>query len=115
MRPTDEEVEHSLRAWSQSILAGNANPRLLRVLQAECGQLRDVFLINYIPEQGEDIFVVATSPTTVLVIEVSRVEPAAPAVLTEKCTLKAYWRNCSKGKRRTIVAIERLLKESASQ
>ena len=104
-------IERSLLEWSDSLLSGGADPRLLHSLRAECGDFRRALLLDSVPDQGEDIYTVAIPPNTVLVYEVSRLDLSKPAVLLDRYTFDNYIRRyTSRLQRRRAAVIARLLK-----
>ena len=69
---TDCEIEQSLIHSSKLLLEGHTNRRLLEAILSEFGNLSEAFVIDWIPEQGEDIYTVVIPPDTVAIVEISR-------------------------------------------
>jgi hypothetical protein len=106
------DIERSLLEWSDSLLSGDADPRLLHSLRVECGDFRRALLLDSVPDQGEDIYTVAIPPNTVLVYEVSRLNPTEPAILLDRYSFDNYIRQyTSRLKRRRAAVIARLMRD----
>jgi hypothetical protein len=74
------------------LMEGQTNQRLLEVLLAEFGSVEKTFVINWIPEQGEDIYTVAVPPGTIATVEIPRDEsPVVPII--EKVAFDQYRRD----------------------
>jgi len=91
------------------------------ILREEGGIVRDAlifkgidcfnsYLINYIPEQGEDIYFIITSPDEIVILEAIRHEIKWSL---ERVSVVDYLKNCSKLMKRKIrVAKQLLLKKN---
>jgi hypothetical protein len=71
----DKEVERELIESQRDLCEGRNGITLLNTLKSKFPQAQGFFLLKWIPEQGEDIFWVLTSPNTVAVVEVLRNAP----------------------------------------
>lgn len=107
----DEEIEQSLIRSNRMLLEGQTNRRLTEVLLAEFGSLDRVFVIDWIPEQGEDIYTVAAPPNMIATVEISREESDTATSVLEKVPFDIYRRNTkrtTKTIRRKLSIIEHL-------
>lgn len=82
---------------------GTYDPRLIDVLNAANVDLDRAYVLNWIPEQAEDIYTVLVSPVEVLVIEVPREQGEAQV---ERQSLDAYSAKCSKHQRMKIAVAQ---------
>ncbi len=89
---TDCEIEQSLIRSSKLLLEGKTNQRLLNVLLAEFGNIDQAFVIDWIPEQGEDIYTVVIPPDTVTIVEISRDDCAPETPLIQRVPFDQYRR-----------------------
>lgn len=88
----DSEARQSLIHSNRMLMEGRTNRRLLEVLLAEFGSVEKAFVINWIPEQGEDIYTVAVPPGTIATVEIPRDEsPIVPII--EKVPFDQYRRD----------------------
>ena len=71
----NEEIIQSFLKSSRELLEGNRNDRLRSVLLDEFGPLEYAFIADWIPEQGEDIYTVIVPPDSVVIVELSRIDP----------------------------------------
>ena len=102
---TDDEIEQTLILSNRMLVEGRTNPRLLEVLLAEFGSVDRTFVIDWIPEQGEDIYTVAVPPSTIATVEIPRDENPVVIPIVKKVPFDQYRRNT----RRTTKAIRREL------
>lgn len=68
-----------------------------------------VFLINWIPEQGEDVYVVMVSVDRILIIEIPR---ADGEVQYEEQSVVEYRKGCSRHVSRKILTAQELLRRA---
>jgi hypothetical protein len=110
---TDGEIEQSLIRSSKLLLEGHTNGRLLEAILSEFGNLLKAFVIDWIREQGEDIYTVVVPPDTVAIVEVSRDDCAPDEPVIQSVPFDQYRRatkNTTKEIRRKLFVVERLLK-----
>jgi hypothetical protein len=67
-----DKVRDDLLKSMASLFSGNTNPSLLRALQFYFPWLSFALVINWIPEQGEDIYWILIDERRVAVVEVPR-------------------------------------------
>ncbi|OJH41229.1 hypothetical protein [Cystobacter ferrugineus] len=73
--PDTEGMRQELER-SNSWLCEGQNSRLLSALTAVCPGLKKAFVVDWIPEQGEDIYTVVAGPDLLVVVEVDRTSVA---------------------------------------
>ncbi len=66
------QLKSELLESMESLFAGNTNKLLLETLHAKFPSLSFALIINWIPEQGEDIYWVLLSNEEIAVLEVPR-------------------------------------------
>ena len=111
---TDREIEQSLIRSSKLLLEGHTNRRLLEAILSEFGNLSKAFVIDWIPEQGEDIYTVVVPPDTVAIVEVSRDDGAPEMPLIQRVPFDQYrrrTRGTTKEMRRALAVLGRLLRQ----
>ncbi|WCM94422.1 hypothetical protein M5C99_06805 [Acidovorax sp. NCPPB 2350] len=86
--------------------------RLVSALKSENIFASMAYVINWIPEQGEDIYVVMASINEVVIVEVPRGEGD---VLLEQVDISLYEGKCSKVQRMKIAVAQDLLLSMASK
>jgi len=67
------------------------------------------YLINYIPEQGEDIYFILAHPEEVIILEITRHKKKW---VLEKISVTDYLKNCSKLTKRKLRAAKQLLENT---
>jgi hypothetical protein len=67
-----QNIERELIESQKSLREGKSGITLLDTLKSKFPQSHGFFLLHCIPEQGEDIFEILTSPKTVTVVEILR-------------------------------------------
>jgi hypothetical protein len=70
--PLDQEIKQELIESQKSLHEGKNGITLINTLRSEFPQSCGFYLLNWIPEQGEDIFWVLASPETIAVVEILR-------------------------------------------
>jgi len=113
---TEAEIEHSLLWSKKMLLEGQTNRRLLDVLLSEFRNLEQAFVIDWIPEQGEDIYTIAVSEEIIATVEIPRDENTREKPLIEITSFERYERdakNMTKATRRKLSTIKKLLKDNA--
>ena len=75
----------------EKLLSGKNSAELLSALRANFPDLTDnVFIVGWIPEQGEDIFTVLVDGDKVVEVEISRTSPAENPVSFDVLTVQEY-------------------------
>lgn len=75
----------------EKLLSGKNSAELLSALRANFPDLTDnVFIVGWIPEQGEDIFTVLVDGDKVVEVEISRVSSAENPVSFDVLTVREY-------------------------
>ncbi|MBZ4423208.1 hypothetical protein [Myxococcus sp. RHSTA-1-4] len=102
------ELENSKRN-----LFGGGNPPLLSALRTRFPDLSKAYVVDWIPEQGEDIFTVVIPGNMVTIVEIERTaNPALPRV--EVYSLEEYrkgHRTPTKERRRKLELALELLRQ----
>jgi len=92
----------------EKLLSGKNSAELLSVFRANFPDMTDnVFIVGWIPEQGEDIFTTLVDGDKVVEVEISRVSPAENPVSFEVLTVREYLKrnpSLSKSTRRKLDA-----------
>lgn len=70
MRVTDAELEQELLSRSEELLRRDRNPRLGDTLVPEFGQVAHAFILDWLPEQGEELYTVLVPPAVIVTVEV---------------------------------------------
>ncbi|EPX55097.1 hypothetical protein D187_009603 [Cystobacter fuscus DSM 2262] len=78
--PDTERLSQELES-SNSWLFEGQNSRLLSALTAVCPGLKKAFVVDWIPEQGEDIYTVVAGPDLLVVVEVDRLSVAVEPIV----------------------------------
>jgi hypothetical protein len=111
---TDCEIEQSLVRSSKLLLEGRTNRRLLEAILSHFGNLSEAFVIDWIPEQGEDIYTVVVPPDTVAIVEVSRDDSAPEMPVIQRVPFDQFRRDTkstTKEIRRKLSVLEKLLRQ----
>ncbi|MBI3560570.1 MAG: hypothetical protein HY080_02485 [Gammaproteobacteria bacterium] len=75
----------------EKFLSGENSAELLSALRAKFPDMTDdVFIIGWIPEQGEDIYTVLVNGNKVVEVEISRISPAENPVSFVVLTVQEY-------------------------
>ena len=69
---TDQDLEKNLLNTQKDLYDGKLGVELLRVLKDNFPTAESAYILQWIPEQGEDIFWILIKPSIVSVIEVPR-------------------------------------------
>jgi hypothetical protein len=109
----DDEIEQSLIRASKLQLEGHSNRRLLKMLLSEVGNLNQAFVIDWIPEQGEDIYTIVVPPDTVAIVEVPRDDSDSGVPMIQRMHFHQYRRgikSTTKEIRRKLTVVQKRLK-----
>lgn len=90
MRLREEQMRRELLAGREGLLAGDRWPRLSRALRERFSDYRQAFIVDWIPEQAEEICTVLIDGATIAIVEVSRLE--SQPTLFQSMTLAEYRR-----------------------
>jgi hypothetical protein len=88
----DSDVRRALMHSNRVLMEGQTNRRLLEALLTEFGSVEKAFVIDWIPEQGEDIYTVAVPPGTIATVEIPRDESLIVPII-EKIPFDQYRRD----------------------
>jgi hypothetical protein len=88
---------------------------LARVLRAEFGVLNSAYVIDWVPEQGENIYTVVVRPDLIAIVEIPRDPDSSEMPAIERVPLKQYRRQrLSKLSRRALDVAIQLAAEDAT-
>ena len=108
MKFHDTDIERLLLQSSSNLLKGPLTPLRVALLE-KFGPMEKAFIVDWIPEQGEDIYTIVINRDAIIVLEISRHEPTA--LEFEIKTVRAYFAEnprIGKDTRRKIEAAVRL-------
>ncbi|CAH8713351.1 hypothetical protein M5W83_26695 [Paenibacillus thiaminolyticus] len=81
---------------SNIVLAQDAKAEaILNVLRTTFGEVKSAYILNWTPEQGEDIFTILVDLDRIAKVEISRVNPSEVPII-ETFNLKDFQRRLSK-------------------
>jgi hypothetical protein len=110
MNSKDQEIADALLRSSRERFA--ANDTLIKVLLREEPRLAHAFVINWIPDQGEDFYIVVLNPRTILSVEIPREVSDAMGPVVERISHKSYSkRKLGKDRRRKLNVAVMLLEK----
>lgn len=92
---SEDEYRSQLLASRESQFGGNSDTRLKRVLLKQGYDVERAIIINWTPDQGEDIYTVLIWPDTILVVELDR-EDESIEPLFDYQTVDSYQKSLSK-------------------
>ena len=108
---TEQQMREELIRSNLSLQDGSYG-RLVSALESANVNVVGAYVLNWIPEQAEDIYAVLVSANEVLTVEVPRGEGE---VLLEREELAGYEGKCSKVQRLKIAVAQDLLASRASK
>lgn len=81
MKLTEEKLINDLLFSRNQLLYQNGHPKLLEILRHTFENLSDkIFIVDWIPEQGEDIFTVLIDAEKIIIVELSKTEEELPLI-----------------------------------
>ncbi|MDI3397792.1 hypothetical protein QLG12_06185 [Pseudomonas sp. V88_4] len=103
---SDEKLKKELLESKESLFSGQTNTELLRVMQESFPTINIAFVLDWIPEQAEDIYWVLVDASRLAIIEIPRsVSGMSNGPLVEVWSVESYIRKkLSKGERRKLMA-----------
>lgn len=107
--PTEQQMREELVRSNRSLQDGSYG-RLVDALQSENVNVAGAYVLNWIPEQAEDIYEVLVSAREVVIVEVPR---DSGQLLVEREDLVKYEGKCSKIQRLKIAVARELLASRA--
>ena len=106
------ETEQEFLDRQRLLYAGNINKILTQVLCTQFPDETDAFLLQIIPDQMEDIYLLLLNPTTVITIEIPRETCNINEVLIEKFHVNEYKKGSSSMYRRNLDIAIKLQKQN---
>jgi hypothetical protein len=107
-------VVERLRARSRQLIDGNNDDPLGHALRAEFANLKSAYVIDWIPEQCEDIYTVVVGPQQIVAVEIERREPSTALPIIEHFSLKEYRTGLPNLKQRLLATAIKLAHEDAA-
>ena len=105
---TEDEMQAELRRSHEALVSDPAKSRLREALRSRGINENAAFVLNWIPEQSEDLYEVLIDQNTVLEIELERLDSSVEPVISE-LKMRDYERRLSKnGRIKLAVAISML-------
>ena len=108
LKHTKTELQYAaeLKASHDFIFESEDGVKLKRTIAAVCPKMRTAYVLNSIPDQGEDIYLILVDNETLLSVEVDRLDSQASPIV-EHQDLVAYKKHLSKTDQiRLAVAIQ---------
>jgi hypothetical protein len=69
---TEDDLRAQLQASHESLFNDPGRRRLLTALRSKCPELRTAYVLNWTPEQGEDLYCVLVDGAVVVDVELDR-------------------------------------------
>lgn len=91
----EEDFRKELSASNITLSQGDKEKILLRVLSSAFGKINTAYILNWTPEQGEDIYTVLVNLDKIAKVEISRVN-CLEAPFIETFKLKDFEKGLSK-------------------
>ena len=92
---TESDYLVELENSHEFIFNSDAGARLKGILISECSDLRTAYILDSIPEQAEDIYLVLVNNQDLLSVEIDRIEVSAPAIIKRE-DFREYQKHLSK-------------------
>jgi len=108
-----KSIVEELKEAQSKLLWGNKNPELLKIIRERIPNCSDnIFILNWIPEQAEDIFTVLLDGSEVIEVELSRLSGCGDAINFDVMSVHEYVqsRSLSKSSRQKLDAALELSK-----
>lgn len=105
---TEQQIREELLRSNRALQDGTSG-KLANALASANVRVVDTYVLDWIPEQAEDIYVALASANEVVIVEVPRDEGQ---VLLERVDLAQYKRKCSKIQKLKIAVAMDLLRVS---
>jgi len=87
----DEEIKRELLGSKEALFSGEENSALLRIMQEKFPEVNVAFILDWVPEQAEDIYWVLIDVGRVAIIEVLRSAKTMPGgPLVEMRSIESY-------------------------
>lgn len=108
---TEKLIEDSLKASQELLFHSVTRKKWKNELLRLDPNLKTAYMLNYIPEQGEDIRTFITDKKEIYVIEISRVDPEEP-VIVEQINFHEYKKSLrGKDANLTLIIALKLIEE----
>ncbi|RFA24188.1 hypothetical protein CAI21_22520 [Alkalilimnicola ehrlichii] len=107
----EQQLRGELLRSNRALKSGLGNPGLLRVLKESSHDPEKSYVLNWIPEQGEDIYTVLVFPGNLMEIEIPR---GSGSVEMRELDLRNYAEKCSRiNKLKLSVALQLMERKKA--
>ncbi|NRS51982.1 hypothetical protein [Brevibacillus sp. HB2.2] len=91
----EKEVREELKKSNQSLFKSEMKRRLLEVIRSAFPEMKTAYIVDWIPEQGEDIYKILINDSIITEIELDRYNfEIEPIVVTK--TISQYLQGLSK-------------------
>lgn len=90
----EQEVRNELINSHKTLFGGGSDERLLKVLKLYF-DMKTAYILNWIPEQGEDLYTLLINTDMIARIEISRINQKADPII-KTCELKEFQKGLSK-------------------
>jgi hypothetical protein len=103
-------IRQELIDSNQRLQGGEYRSEIIAAIKSR-GNLSDAYIINFVPEQAEDIYSILISIDEILIIEASRI---SAEVQLDSTSPRAYIADCSKiNKLKTAIACDLIAQKSS--
>ncbi|MFD2216428.1 hypothetical protein [Metabacillus endolithicus] len=92
---TEQNIREQLIKSYKYLLNDKSNKKLLSVIESTFPNMKSAYIIDWIPEQGEDIYTVLINTETITKIEISRVDTNVKPVI-ESISVTNFRKSLSK-------------------
>lgn len=80
---TEDDLRAELQASHEALFNDPARRRLLMALRGRYPAMRTAYVLNWTPEQGEDLYSVLIDDAVIASVELDRVNPEAEPIMSE--------------------------------
>lgn len=92
---TEQDIRKQLVKSNELLFKSDENKRLLEVIRSIYPEMKTAYIIDWIPEQGEDIYKLLINDNIILVIELDRLNVEIEPIIEFK-TIPQYLQGLSK-------------------
>lgn len=92
---TEQDIRKQLVKSNELLFKSEENKRLLEVIRSIYPEMKAAYIIDWIPEQGEDIYKLLINDNIILVIELDRLNVEIEPIVELK-TIPQYLQGLSK-------------------
>ncbi len=92
----EKQFRAELSRGHHSLFHEETGARLLAFLKEKFGQLKTAYVLQWIPEQGEDICTILVNDDVIAELEVPRIDPAGEPLMLRTTTMAEYAKRLTK-------------------